>query len=113
MDEELRRRIEEYLTTSKAYEQWEDIMPIQNPSYGAQQRRPPPAGQTVYSLAEVQLTGGRMIAMTITASPTLGKHLTETMKSSGYLHLYNDAESLMIRAEEVVAVRLTKLTKDE
>lgn len=66
----------------------------------------------VYSLAEVQLTGGRMIGMTISAAPTLGKHLTETMKSTGFLHMFNESESLMIRSEEVVAIKLTKLTTE-
>lgn len=67
---------------------------------------------TVYSLAEVQLTGGRMIAMTISAGPTIGKHLIETMKNTGYLHLFNESETLMIRAAEVVAVKVTKLTTE-
>jgi hypothetical protein len=110
MDEELKRRIEEYM---QSYKQWDDAMAIENPSYNTTRNVAPLAKQTVYSLAEVQLTGGRMIAMTITAGVTVGKYLTDTMKSTGYLHLYNDAESLMIRAEDVVAVKLTKLTTGE
>ena len=66
----------------------------------------------VYSLAEVQLTGGRMIGMTISAGPTIGKHLIETMKNTGYLHLFNESETLMIRSDEVVAVKVTKLTTE-
>jgi hypothetical protein len=66
----------------------------------------------VYSLAEVQLTGGRMIAMTISAGPAIAKHLMDTMKSTGYLHMFNDVEALMIRSDEVVAVKLTKLTTE-
>jgi len=66
----------------------------------------------VYSLAEVQLTGGRMIGMTISAGPTIAKHLIDTMKNTGYLHMFNDIEALMIRSDEVVAVKLTKLTTE-
>jgi len=66
----------------------------------------------VYSLAEVQLTGGRMIGMTISAGPAIAKHLMDTMKSTGYLHMFNDVEALMIRSDEVVAIKLTKLTTE-
>lgn len=71
-----------------------------------------PNTTTVYSLAEVQLTGGRMIGMTISAAPTIGKHLAESMKSTGFLHMFNESEALMIRSEEVVAIKLTKLTTE-
>ena len=67
---------------------------------------------TTYSLAEVQLTGGRMIGMTISAGPAIAKHLMDTMKNTGYLHLFNDSEALMIRSDEVVAIKLTKLTTE-
>lgn len=66
----------------------------------------------LYSLAEVQLVGGEMIAMTISAGPTLGAHLTKEMGNTGYLYLYNDVESLMLKADHVVAVKLTQLTKE-
>jgi hypothetical protein len=34
------------------------------------------------------------------------------MKNTGYLHLFNESETLMIRAAEVVAVKVTKLTTE-
>jgi hypothetical protein len=74
--------------------------------------RQSPTPQTDYSLAEVQLTGGRMIGMTISAGPAIAKHLMDTMKNTGYLHLFNDSEALMIRSDEVVAIKLTKLTTE-
>lgn len=107
MDEELKRRIEEYM---QSYKQWDNAMAIQSPSYSTTRNVATQAQHTVYSLAEVQLTGGRMVALTITASPSLGSHLTKNMKETGYLHLFNDSEALMIRAEDVVAVKLTKIT---
>jgi len=69
-------------------------------------------GIAVYSLAEVQLVSGVMVGMTVTASPTVSKHLLESMKGTGFLHLFNTEESLMIRAEDVRAIKLTKMTKE-
>jgi len=65
-----------------------------------------------YSLAEVQLVSGGMIGITITASPTISKYLLDTMKSTGFLHLFNTEENLMIRASDVRAIKLTKITKE-
>lgn len=112
MDEELKRRIEGYLTTSKAYEQWDDAMSVYN-SPPKRVYQTSNQVQLTHSLAEVQLTGGRMIGMMISASTTLGAHLTKSMKETGFLYLYNDSESLMIRADEVVAIKLTQMTKGE
>lgn len=93
--------------------EWQNAMSITDGSY----QHPPlrvNTGPVVrdYSLAQVQLTDGNVIGMTITANPTIGAHLTKEMGSTGYLYLYNEAESLMIKADRVVAVKLTKLTKE-
>jgi hypothetical protein len=65
-----------------------------------------------YSLAEVQLTNGEMVGMMITAGPSLGQHLTKSMASGGYLNLFNDSETLMIKADRVVAIKLTLMTTE-
>lgn len=65
-----------------------------------------------YSLAEVQLTNGEMVGMMITAGPSLGKHLTAEMASGGYLNLFNDSETLIIKADRVVAIKLTLMTSE-
>jgi hypothetical protein len=65
-----------------------------------------------YSLAEVQLTNGEIVGMMITAGPSLGKHLTAQMASEGYLNLFNDSETLMIKADRVVAIKLTLMTTE-
>lgn len=64
----------------------------------------------IYSMAEVQLTNGEMVGMMITAGHTLGQHLTQQMAKDGYIYLYNDNESLIIKADNVAAVKLTKIT---
>ncbi len=116
MDEELKRQIEEYLT-SQQFKDWDsndmaiyNSPPPKRPYYQTPGAAP---AQTVHSLAEVQLTGGNMIGMVISASTAIGTHLTKSMNETGFLYLYNDSESLLIRAEEVVAIKMTKLTKDE
>jgi hypothetical protein len=101
MDEWVRSALEKYI-----FEQEEKINMANGRSHisaGARES---------FSLAEVQLVGGNMSGMTITASTSIGKHLTDTMKDSGFLHLYNDKESLMIRASQVVAIKLTKLSTE-
>ena len=65
-----------------------------------------------YSLAEVQLVGGGMIGMTINASTKIADHLLKGMKETGFLHLRNEAESIMLRAEDVRAFKLTQLTTE-
>lgn len=78
----------------------------------AQQSRRVTTGPVVrdYSLAQVQLKDGSVIGMTITANPTIGAHLTKEMASTGFLYIYNETESLMIKADRVVAVKITKMT---
>jgi hypothetical protein len=50
--------------------------------------------------------------MTISASPSLGQRLAKEMASTGYLNIFNENESLMIKADRVVAVKLTKMTME-
>lgn len=75
-------------------------------------QQPHPQPNKDYSLAQVQLSDGTMIGMTITASPSLGSYLAKTMAETGYLNLHNDTESLIIKADRVVAVQLTKMSKE-
>lgn len=72
----------------------------------------PTAAVKQYSIAEVQLTNGEMVGMMISASPTLGAHLTKEMASTGFLYIFNESESLLIKADRVAAVKLTKFTQE-
>ena len=65
-----------------------------------------------YSIAEVQLVSGGMIGMTINASIRIADHLLKTMKETGFLHLRNEAEAIVLRAEDVRAFKLTQLTTE-
>lgn len=75
-------------------------------------QQPYPQPNKDYSLAQVQLSDGSMVGMTITASPSLGSHLSKMMAETGFLYLYNDTESLIIKADRVVAIQLTKMSKE-
>jgi hypothetical protein len=108
MDEELRKKVEQYIREQERLMKGQGITSgaIRQTGYnGAKQA-------TVYSLAEVQLVSGDMVGMTITASPTISKYLMEAMQGTGFLHLYNDEETLMLRAADVRAIKLTKITKE-
>ena len=84
---------------------------LSNGALMTNQRTPTPATQH-YSIAEVQLTNGEMVGMMISASPTLGAHLTKEMSNTGFLYIYNETESLIIKSDLVAAVKLTKFTQE-
>jgi hypothetical protein len=113
MDEELRKKVEQYIREQERLMNramnGANIV-SGNPSSGAIHATG--KAYVEYSLAEVQLVSGDMIGMTVTASPTVSKHLMESMKGTGFLHLFNTEESLMIRASDVRAIKLTKITKE-
>ena len=109
MDEELRKRVEQYIREQERAINGARII-SGNVTSGAIHATG--KAYVEYSLAEVQLVSGDMVCITITASPTVSKYLLDTMKSTGFLHLYNTEESLMIRASDVRAIKLTKITKE-
>jgi hypothetical protein len=114
MDEELRRKVEQYIKEhERAMRSTGTIGTTVHPStINTTINTAVRQAYVEYSLAEVQLVSGSMIGMTITASPTISKHLMESMKSTGFLNLFNTEESLMIRAEDVRAIKITKITKE-
>ena len=70
--------------------------------------------QDVYSLVQVQFRDSpEIFAMTVRVSPNIGKNFMESMKDTGFLYLFNETESVMLRADTIVAVKVTKITKDE
>jgi len=83
--------------------------PLQSPIHTSTVATPK---EQQYSIAEVQLVGGGMIGMTINASIRIADHLLKTMKETGFLHLRNEAEAIILRAEDVRAFKLTQLTTE-
>jgi len=107
MDEELRKEMLNHLRRQMGGVHSSGASTLQNtPSIGHG------AAVKQYSLAEVQLTNGEMVGMMISASPTLGAHLTKEMATTGFLYIFNETESLLIKAQNVAAVKLTKMTTE-
>jgi hypothetical protein len=104
MDEDLRKKVEQYIR--------EQGIMMNNVKVSRGAANAMGQGHAVYSLAEVQLVSGDMIGMTVTASPTLGAHLTKEMSNTGFLYIYNETESLIIKSDLVAAIKLTKITKE-
>lgn len=72
----------------------------------------PPTPKEVYSLAKVQLTDGTVLNMTVSFGPGMLSSILVGAKEGGYIHLFNDTETLAIRADRVVAIHLTKMTTE-
>lgn len=108
MDEELRKEMLDHLRRQQQHigaNRSGTIMPnTLSTGHGAAIKQ--------YSLAEVQLTNGEMVGMMISASPTLGAHLTKEMATTGFLYIFNETESLLIKSDRVAAVKLTKMTTE-
>lgn len=66
-----------------------------------------------WSLIEVQLTTGETLAMNLPVSPTIQEHFLTKMKETGFLPLRNGQEALSIRADKIVAFKLTLITSGE
>lgn len=114
MDERERRIIDEYIRQMEQ-KKMATVYSSSSPLYGttmASSKSTAATATAIYSLAEVQLKGGSVIAMTISAGPALAQRLIAKMKETGFLTLFNENESLTLRAEDVVAVKLTKMTME-
>jgi len=66
-----------------------------------------------YSLVVVQFEGGETREMIVPASTSLLQHVLKQMKEVGFLYLFNDAESVAMRADQIVAVSMTAITKED
>jgi hypothetical protein len=76
--------------------------------------RSPAAGYPEqWSLIEIQTINGAVLSMNLPVSPTIQDYFLAKMKETGFLPLRNGAESLAVRADMVVAFKLTQLTTGE
>jgi hypothetical protein len=95
-------------------------MVIYNPTYqgGAVYNAPPTRVMPTptiqgYSLATIQVEGEKTISFMVKASPALLAHTSKSMHETGWLYLFNDAESLAIRADRVVAITMVAVSKED
>lgn len=70
------------------------------------------SGSNGYSLVVIQLQGEEILPFTVSASTALLQHCIKQMADTGWLYLFNDSESLAIRADKIVAINFKSLTKE-
>lgn len=63
-----------------------------------------------YSIAHIRLTDGTEQEFMVKASPTVVPHLLKEMKNTGYLTLWNDTDTLCIRADHVKQITMREVT---
>jgi len=66
---------------------------------------------TIYSTAFIQLSDGTTQEFTVKASPSVVPNLLKEMKNTGYLTLWNDTDTLCIRADLVKQLTMREVTK--
>ena len=72
-----------------------------------------PKYPTEWSLAEVQVIGGGIVAIHVPVGPGIGEFFTQKMRDTGFLTLRNDKESVSIAADRIVAFKLTSIVGDQ
>lgn len=63
-----------------------------------------------YSIAEIVFMDGTKHEFMVKASPSVVPHLVKEMKATGYLTLWNDHDTLCIRADQVKHFSMREVT---
>lgn len=63
-----------------------------------------------YSIAQIVFMDGTTQEFMVKASPTVVPHLLKEMKNTGYLTLWNDTDTLCIRADHVKQITMREVT---
>ena len=72
---------------------------------------PERAMRDTYSIAEIVFMDGTKHEFMVKASPSVVPHLVKEMKNTGYLTLWNDSDTLCIRADQVKHFSMREVTK--
>ena len=64
-----------------------------------------------YSIANIVFMDGTKHEFMVKASPSVVPHLVKEMKNTGYLTLWNDHDTLCIRADQVKHFAMREITK--
>lgn len=70
-----------------------------------------PMYRDVYSIAEIVFMDGTKHEFMVKASPSVVPHLVKEMKNTGYLTLWNDSDTLCVRADQVKHFSMREVTK--
>ena len=65
-----------------------------------------------YSVASIVFTDGTETEFMVKAAPSVIPSLTKEMQSSGFLTLWNDTDTLCIRADQIKHFSMREVTKD-
>lgn len=63
-----------------------------------------------YSIAEIVFMDGTKHEFMVKASPSVVPHLVKEMKNTGYLTLWNDSDTLCVRADQVKHFSMREVT---
>lgn len=63
-----------------------------------------------YSIASIVFNDGTTHEFMVKASPSVTPHLVKEMKATGYLTLWNDSDTLCIRAEQIKHFSMREVT---
>jgi hypothetical protein len=69
-----------------------------------------PVYRESYSIAEIVFMDGTKHEFMVKASPTVVPHLVKEMKNTGYLTLWNDHDTMCIRADQVKHFSMREVT---
>ena len=67
----------------------------------------------VYSIAQITFIDGTTTEFMVKASPSVVPHLTKEMSNTGFLTLWNDNDTMCIRADQVKHFSMRQVTTNE
>jgi len=66
----------------------------------------------VYSIAQITFLDGTTTEFMVKASPSVVPHLTKEMSNTGFLTLWNDNDTMCIRADQVKHFAMRQVTNE-
>jgi hypothetical protein len=72
-----------------------------------------PSRLQAYSLASIVFMDGTTTEFMVKAAPSVVPHLVKEMKNTGFLTLWNDIDTMCIRADIVKCVSMREVTKQQ
>lgn len=71
------------------------------------------AHRHAYSIAQIVFMDGTTTEFMVSASPSVVPHLVKEMKASGFLTLWNDSDTLCIRADLIKHFGMRQVTNQQ
>ena len=71
------------------------------------------AHRHAYSIAQITFMDGTTSEFMVKASPSVVPHLTKEMSNTGFLTLWNDNDTMCIRADQIKHFSMRQVTTNE